>query len=274
MAQKITFNFGVYWGYQEYVDILKVVWQLNQTIPEGSRKFRLLGLNDTPDWSFIKTQADRENIDIMQKVWEGCGEHLWAKVIINEVVNKGDKALVYSGIHHAFTEYKQPSYNEATQKLTGYINRFGNYIYNEIGKNACTIFLHSPWNSAQGYNEPLVYSTDGIIDALMTDLSPKYQTVGFDTQNSPFGKLPGETSIYKHGYENFTLEMYCDGYIFQKPISEYTGITAINGFINDSNVEQARLQFPNPAFRKSSIKKLNNVIKDDAKVEKHFLRFW
>jgi hypothetical protein len=101
----------------------------------------------------------------------------------------------------------------------------GNFVYNEIGKKAITIYLHAPWPSAQGYDKPSVYPVDGIIDAVMKKITPKYRPVGFDTKGTPFGKSPGETSIYKHGYKKFTLDMFCDGYIYHIPLSEYEGVT-------------------------------------------------
>ncbi|MFC2138675.1 hypothetical protein ACFLTE_10905 [Bacteroidota bacterium] len=275
LAQTIILNFLVFWGYQEYVDIFKIAWQLNQTLPEGNRKFRILGLSDSPDWSLIKTQKDLENASITQQVWKGCSEELWAKVILDEVIAKGEKALIYCGIHHAFTEYKQPIINDEDNTFIGFIERrMGNSIYSEIKKKAITIFLHSPWPSAQGYNEPYVYPADGIIDAVMAEISIDDRRVGFDTKDTPFGKLPGETGIYKRGYNSFTLDMYCDGYIYQMPLSEYNGVTAIEDFINEENIEKARSQSPNPEFRNSSIKDFNNSIKQDADIKRRFASFW
>ena len=275
LAWDITFNNFVHWGYKEYVDIYKVAWQLNQSLPEGSRKFRILGLNDSRDWSIIKTQKDRENDAIRKKVWRGGGEHLWAKVILDEVVAKGEKALIYCGIHHAFTEYKQPIFDEQKQIFIRFEERrMGNFVYNEIGKKAITIYLHAPWPSAQGYTKPDVYPVDGIIDAVMARISPRYRRVGFDTKGTPFGKLPGETSIYKHGYEDFSLEKFCDGYIYQASLSKYEGVTPIRGFVNEGNIEQARLQSPNPWFRNATIEDFYNAAKEDANFKRRFARFW
>lgn len=219
LARLITFNQFVLWGYKEYVDIYKAAWQFNQILPQGKRKFRILGLNDSPDWSFVKTQEDRDNDDVKRKVWKGGGEDLWAQTILDSVVAKGEKALVYSGIHHAFSEYKQPICDGA--KFVRFEDRrMGNFVFQKIGKRAITIFLHAPWYNALGYDQPFVYPADGIIDEVMGEMGPKYQGVGFDTRGTPFGKLPGETSIYKQGYSNFALEMFCDGYVYQKPFSK------------------------------------------------------
>ena len=51
LAREITFRTLVFWGYQEYVDIYRVAWQLNRSLPAGARPFRILALGDSPDWS-------------------------------------------------------------------------------------------------------------------------------------------------------------------------------------------------------------------------------
>jgi len=109
LARLITFNQFVFWGYKEYVDIYKAAWQLNQTLPAGKRKFRILGLNDSPDWSIVKNPEDLNSDEIKRKVWRGGGEHLWAQTILDSVVAKGEKALIYSGMHHAFQNIINPS---------------------------------------------------------------------------------------------------------------------------------------------------------------------
>ena len=251
LARLITFNQFVLWGYREYVDIYKAAWQLNHTLPAGKRKFRILGLNDSPDWSFVKKPEDRDNGMIMQKVWKGGGENLWAQTILDSVVAKGEKALIYSGMHHAFSEYEQPVCDR--EKFIRFEDqRMGNFVFRKIGKRSITIFLHGPWYNAAGYDQPLVFPVDGVIDQVMGEMESKYQRVGFDTRGTPFGKLPGETSIYKHGYSNFALEMFCDGYVYQGPFSKYEGVTPIKGFINESNLKKASMNTPDLRLREAS----------------------
>lgn len=274
LARNILFDQFVSWGYQEYLDIYRVAWQLNRSLPENARKFRILGLDCSPDWSFIEKPEDRDDSTVMKKVWKGCGEDDWAQVILGEVVGKGEKALIHCGIHHAFSEYEQPIFNEEKKDFIRFEDRrLGNYIYREIGKRVITIFLHSPWCSSEGYSEPTVYAADGIIDALMAGMEPGCGRVGFDVKGTPFGKLPGETSIYKHGYEDFALEMFCDGYIYQMPLSKYQGVTPIDGFINEKNIEEARLQSSNPGLRDAPVERFNRGIAVDADMTRRFARF-
>jgi hypothetical protein len=265
LARLITFQQFVHWAFQEYIDIYKSAWRLNHSLPAGSRKFRILGLNNSPDWSFVKSQEDRDKGEVMRKVWHGEDEGDWAKVILDIVIAKGEKALVYSGAHHAFSEYRQPIAFDHKFIRFGDV-RLGNHVFNKIGKRAITIFLHAPWVSADGYDKPYVYPADGYVDAVMEQLEPKYQRVGFDTRGTPFGKLPGQTSLYKYGYKEFNLETIYDGYIYQGPFPTYEGVTAIKDFVNEANLEHARAQSPNPEFRHASVEDFYKAALDDANV--------
>ncbi len=269
LAREITFRQATFWGFQEYVDIFKVAWQLNRTLGPAERRFRILGLGDSPDWSLIKTEADRDNPEIKRKVWRGGGEHIWARVIVDSVVAKGEKALVYSGRHHAFSEYKQPIYDSETQRFIRFEEtRMGNFVYREIGKRAITVLLHAPCASANGTLP--TYPVDGAIDALMAELGPTAYPVGFDTKGTPFGKLTDTSSVYHYGYKHFTLEQFADGYIFQMPLSQYHGVTPIADFVNSKNVDYARQQSPSPQVRDWTIEQFNDAIVEDADISRRF----
>jgi hypothetical protein len=143
-------------------------------------------------------------------------------------------------------------------------SRAGNHVFREIGKRAITVFLHAGWVPAEGYGKPNVEPADGIIDAAMELVDGSYLPVGFDTRGTPFGDLPGETSVYKHGYENFTLATFCDGYIYHRPFAEYEGVTPIPDFVNEANIAEARRNASNPHFRDASPERFNKSIARDA----------
>ncbi|MFQ6113848.1 MAG: ChaN family lipoprotein [bacterium] len=277
VAREILFNNFVFWGYQEYADIFRAAWRLNRQLPEGPRRFRVVGLNATADWSHVKTEEDRDNPAVMKKVWSnGYSDEIMGKTVLKEFVEKGEKALIFSGSHHAFTEYKQPIYDEENKKFVRFVeDRMGNLVYNVIGKRAITIFLHSPWVNENGYSKPYVYPVDGVIDALMPTLGPQYRCVGFDTKGGPFGSLQGTTTLYKYGYDNFVLGNFCDGYIYQCPLSEYEGVTPIDGFVNMGNIAKAKAQSPNPWFKRPSVMldDFNRAIAWDADIRRRFRRF-
>jgi hypothetical protein len=272
LARLIVFKEFVHWGYQEYVDIFKAAWNLNHSLPAASRRFRILGLNNSPDWSFVKSQEDRDKGVVMRKVWHGETEEDWAKVLIDTVIARGEKALVYCGSHHAFTQYRQPIADNGKFIRFGDV-RVGNYIFQKIGKRAITVYLHAPWVNADGYDKPPVLPADGYIDAVLHEIEPEHQRVGFDLRGTPFGRLPGESSLYKFGYDQFTLETIYDGYICQGPLSSYKGVTAIKDFVNENNIEEARVQSPNPALRNATIEEFYEAAVQDADIPRRLSIF-
>ena len=276
-AHGVLFNQFPFWGYQEYADIFKAAWLLNKDLPEGSRTFRIVGLNVKADWSHITCTEDRDNPDVMKLIWEkGDPDEFMATVIMKEFIDKQEKALVFSGSHHAFTEYKQPRVDPATLEFTGFVeNRMGNLVYDRIGKKAITIMLHAPWINAKGYDHPYVYPVDGMIDALLSSLPVFYRNVGFDVKGTPFGSLPAKKTLYTFGYKGFLFADFCDGYICQCALSAYSGVTPIDEFITDETLEAAKLSSPNPAFKADSItaEDFNTAIRKDADIPYRFRKY-
>lgn len=113
LAIDITFNSLWHWGYQEYIDIYKEAWELNNKLPKSAQKFRIFGIEGDMDWSFVNSEEDFNNPEIRAKVFKSSSqfkesEGLSAFAIQKEVLDKGEKALIHSGIHHAFTSYYRP----------------------------------------------------------------------------------------------------------------------------------------------------------------------
>lgn len=104
----------------------------------------------------------------------------------------------------------------------------GSIIYDTLRTKTFNIYLHAGWISSKGWNAPTVLPVDGVIDSVMSLYSDK--RVGFDVENSPFGQLKSTNSYYALGYDNFTLDKYCDGYIYQDAFEYYQPITMENGF--------------------------------------------
>ncbi len=195
------------------------------------------------------------------------------EIIQQEILDKGDKALIYSGSHHAFTRYKQPVLNPETGEFFRFEqSRMGNVIYREIGERCFNIVLHKPWVSKEGYDRS-VSPVDGMIEEIMNQLAGK-GSIGFDVVDTPLGKLRDTTSYYQHGYPDFTLDQFCDGYIYQMPLTDFQGVHAIPGFINDSNRLEAIAQWPEPESKEElklrTIDELNNLIASKTEIQRRF----
>ena len=261
LAREITFRQFVWWGFQEYVDVYRAAWRLNSGLPEGAPRMRIIGVNDSPDWSFIETQADRDRSEVKRKVWRGGSEKHWAQAILDAVA-AGEKVLVHCGLHHAFTAYRQPIVIDGAFSHFDRDPRCGNHVYDALGERTATLSLHAPWSGAGGYGDRMRHPADGIIDALMLALGPR--PVGFDLSAGPFGELRVDDAVYRHGYDDFKLADLCDGWIYTKPISRYEGVTPIAGWIDADNLAHARAQSPNPAYRDASSEAFNLAIARDA----------
>lgn len=229
LARQIIFNCTYFWGYTEYIDIYRVAWEVNHAEnADLKNKFRVVNLSalynpceEGGAWSKI-------NPDIFM-----------ADVIFKEIINKNEKALIYSGCRHAFTKYHQPLYDFENDTLFGFNNtRMGNVIYDSLKDKVFNIYLHAAWTSDKGWNEKSVLPVNGVIDSIMSIFNNK--PVGFDVINSPFGKLTSNNSYYALGYPNFTLDQFCDGYIFQNSFKNYMPITMEDDFITLENLPRVK----------------------------------
>ena len=207
LYQQISKGFSITWGYTEYLNILKIVWEFNQTLSPNQIKFRvvLLGAawNPCARDHFGGVHSDIFMADIFEK----------------EIISKQEKALIYCGMHHAFTRYRQPEYDFDEGKLIGLNNdRMGNVIHRKYPEKTFTIFLHSPWIADKGRIKRNVKPVNGVVDAAMDLLN--HIPMGFDVRNTIVGDLRADNTYYAFGYNDFKLEDFCDGYIFLLPLKQ------------------------------------------------------
>ena len=267
LAREIVFRQFVWWGYREYVDVYKSAWTLNQHLPKGAQRFRIIGVNDSPDWSYIGDEGDRDDPSVMRRIWQGGGEDHWAEAIL-EAVRSGEKVLVHCGIHHAFTAYRQPIVADGRFIRFDSSLRCGNHVHAELGERVATVYLHAPWVGPDGYGSSFRHPADGVIDALMLEEGPR--PVGFDVVGSPFGEIRIADAVYRHGYEDFRLKDFCDGWIYTRPISQYVGVTPIPDWIKEDNLARARSQSPDPRYREASSEEFNASIAEAARIDRRW----
>jgi len=259
LARRVTMQGLVQWGYQEYVDLYRAAWQVNHTLPPGAPRFRILALGGAPDYGVIRTRADLDNWQVRRAVLHGETEKDWATLLIDSVLAKNQKALVYSGTHHAFTKYAQPIVSDG-KLVRKEDSRFGQYLHAYAPTRIFMIALHGPWPGAAGYDAPPVLPADGSMDEALESAGSAWQRAGFDLVGIPFGAMVSRTAVYRHGHEPFTMEKFADGYIYVGPIPRYEPVTPIADFIDENNIEYARANSSDPADRKASIASFNQSI--------------
>ncbi|NOT30233.1 MAG: hypothetical protein HOP15_07285 [Planctomycetes bacterium] len=232
-ARDIFFRANTTWGYVEYIDLCRRAWELNHALPEGAPRFRILGLNYSPDWSHLRagmTDAD------WKLVWNrGSSDEYMGSVILSEIVEKGEKALVYCGRNHAFTRYRQPETDETNSRMLRWMKRAGNIVYEKIQARACTILLHAPVTAR---NRKSVKVAQGGLDAAFAEIGNPAK--GFDLVDTPAGALEEQRAYYGVGYEHFRMQDWCDGYVFIAPLDRLAGVCVDPLFVTKENLEAAR----------------------------------
>ena len=227
LYHKLSKGAGVTWGYSEYLNIFEKVWEFNQTLSADQPKFRIVLLggefNPCNEDPFGGSDPDVFMADVVEK----------------EIISKKEKALVYCGIHHAFTTYMQPIYDFEQGKFIRFnTTRLGNVIHKKYPEKTFTIFLHAPWVSHKGWEEQKVKPVNGVIDSVMLVLNNT--PMGFDVKNTIIGKLKATNTYYAFGYDDFKLEDFCDGYIFQLPYKKVKFVSVAPNFYDEYNLNKLK----------------------------------
>jgi hypothetical protein len=279
-ARAILWSWWPWWGFQEYLDLFRAAWETNRRHGNRPHPFRILGLNGRQDWSFVWSARAASDPDTLRLVFpDGHPDSVMAETIQREVIGKGEKALIYSGLNHAFTRFHQPVVDERTGALVRTVEgRMGNRVHAAIGDRCFLIVLHAPWPARAGHAAPEVYPADGIIDAFFAGAASGDGRVGFDVAGSPFGRLPGATGLWSAGIDGFQLAAFCDGWIFQKPVSAYEGVHVVKGWFTQANRVAAIAQLANPDPRvkrtSRSVASLSEGLASDTAVARRFSHLW
>lgn len=259
-----TAGSGVIWGYTEYIDLMKDVWRFNKQLPEGKKKFRIV-LFGTEFYPCEDGDARFGNV--------GDPDVWMASVFEKEVISKNEKALVYCGLHHAFTRYHQPIYDFDNDELQGHNSqRFGNVIYQKYPEKTFNILLHHPLYSDKGFDKPVVKPANGTIDHLMSVLNNK--PLGFDLAGTCMGKLRSDNTYYKYGYTPFLLENFYDGYIFLVPLKELKAVEVIPNYYSKESLDIFKellrcVNFPKEKLDNFTAQDALEIIKSEGNIEKN-----
>ncbi len=272
-ARRITFAWNVLWGFQEYLDVYHAAWNLNRSLPAGAQPFRIVGLGVRQNWELIQTERDAENAEVLHKVLaEGIPDEHMAGVIQHEFLDRGEKALVYCSLQHAFTRYRSTEY-EKTMKEKGFTEtrRAGTILSDRVGSRVATLALHAPWPDSSSQTG-LTWPVDGVIDSLLLALPAQRRAGGWDTAGTPIGSLAIDSSMYAAGHAKLTLADLCDGYIATGPITTLHASTAIPDFVPADASDYAARNFPGPKTAKFDAAMINTYIVEMAQTLEQALR--
>ncbi len=227
------------WGFQEYMDILKAIWQVNQTLPPGKEKIKVVCLANDLDGTVLESRR--------HLFWKLPGsfyrmvtnDKFMTKVLEWEVLRKGEKVLVQIGSSHTHTHYRQPAVKSG--KLVAEVPpRFGYILHGKYGNRIFQIVLHQ-WGMSYDFvsgNVKIQQPLGGLLEEIFVENGNK--PVGFDVISSPFASLR-DSNQYLFAYQKYVVfSDVARGYVFLKPLKKLNKITWAKGFINESNFEKAK----------------------------------
>src|SRR5687768_4375930 len=106
------------WPYQEYRDLLRAAWSVNQG---SQRPIKILGLAPSDDWRKVLLPRGETYDSFM------------ADLVTKHVRETSRHVVVYCGHHHAFTRYYQAELNK-DGSARGYMDRTGNILSRRFGE--------------------------------------------------------------------------------------------------------------------------------------------
>lgn len=247
VAREIMFNYNVGWAFAEYMDLYRAAWELNRSLESGSEKFHIVNLSYKYNWSSCDQKSfGMKTPETVRKIFYKGGTEIYrAQIVKDLILDKNQKILILTGGLHAFTKYNIPEFDYYAENFYRFNDRtFGNLVYKIAPQKVFTILLHYPFGSKSSAKQ--ILPAMGLIDNVMSNFNDK--RVGFDLTNTPLGAFR-DTSFFSIGYPNFHLSQMADGYIYQKPFSEYQGCTIDEKFFKEKDWSEIQKQFPDKDIR-------------------------
>ncbi|HEV8131029.1 MAG TPA: hypothetical protein VGQ81_07240, partial [Acidobacteriota bacterium] len=234
------------WNFEEYLDIIRTIWEINQSIPNGQEKFTFLQLGS--DYNPRKLQSPDIAVQRKERRRYAYDEKM-GKIVEREVLRKHQKALWYSGLHHAFTQYKQPLF--LFLKARGV--RGGEYLYQRF-ERIYMIQLYLPFvnrlvlpkyfvPSIFGKRLTFVYPFRGAFEQVYREYKKPFAV---DTKNSVFGDLEDTHGYYSMDrWGGLKLREMCDGYIVLCSIDEMEPVSLVPDWVtNEAELEEVKSILP------------------------------
>jgi hypothetical protein len=210
------------WPYQEYLDIFKAAWEVNQK--SSKKKFKIYGI----------ANANSKPPGLAMREWT---EKDWANLIVNAAIHKNKKALVFCGNNHSITKYVQPFVADGKFKKFNSRERVGQYVYDIVGAKAMTIWIHFPWGNS--YYDPSYSPLVRYLDSISLLLKKPF---AFETRKSELGELVDSVSVYSMGYSKIKLKEIVDAYVVLSPTCKDDFVTFVPHFNTNANIENTNSQ--------------------------------
>ena len=195
------------WAFEEYADVLRAAWTLNHGLPKGAPRFRIVGTDLRPDWGLVKPGDEITGRSTRWKAWAGSNQiarNVWMYgVMRREFIDKGLKALIYTGVGHA------PMYvTRDPREETGLRFSVAYQLMRRFGDRLTSLVILS--GAAQ----------NPAIAEIMAGVTPQHQVIGFDLKATPIGAMPLPERIASTivtDKKHLTYADYMEGAVYCRP---------------------------------------------------------
>lgn len=230
------------WGLKEYWDVLKTVWQLNQSLPKDVEKMRIIGLD--PDWEMPNLSLLGFSQDSKGKTafWEkfrvfsaiedfprlSNRDKLMARNVEKEIINKHQKAVIWIGFNHTLINFTPTIQRNNKTIITN--PRFAFLLSQKYKHLFFQIAFHHrmEFNGSDGSCKHTIIT---FLDSVM--MKRGNIPAGFTIAYSPFEKLRDNCLTIFTSYPSLCYGDIAEGLIFIKPVGKHTQCTWQPGYISN-----------------------------------------
>ncbi|UCE99488.1 MAG: hypothetical protein JSV82_10095 [Planctomycetota bacterium] len=203
---------GHEWNSKEHWDFIERIWHFNKNLKPEQEKMRFVGLDMDVDMCqfFIVSKTKGEDSPEFQEILTEIlkRDKTMAKQVEKEIIEKGQKGLVFVGRCHDFTHYEFPPHINAGRDI------MGNLLYKKFGDRVFQVWLDD--GRLAPINKVMVLRG--------------YKKVGFNLYASPFANI---LSAPNWDAPEVPLSKIARGYVYLGPRSSLHKNTPIKGFVTD-----------------------------------------
>jgi hypothetical protein len=238
--KKILINYSAIFGYQEYYDLLKGIWTLNKSLSPAVKPMRVVGLNMNINLEYLTKDEDKNNPEVLKKVLNNTvQEQFIFDVIDREILQKKEKALLFMRQYYCLKDValkeRSSKYGEMGLAYTGTPAML---VRARIGDRAMVVFLHNLW--IRNDNNSLEFPLEGVMDAVLHELTTDRWATAFTITDSPFKNLAITTSFIQKDDAPIAFSSICDAYILNGPLYLYRTTPMMSTAIDDGNLPQVK----------------------------------
>ena len=214
------------WGYRQHWEVLRTIWQVNQSRPESQKPLRVVGIMprfDGPSFALVKRGPWYEKLRLVRLIddlpYVLLHDAHYARCVEKEAFDKGERTVVWVGAAHT---PPGPSFEaERAGRVVGRSYRMGAMLAGRYGDAVGQIILHS--NFEYGDVATLIEESA----KLCSDAG-----VAFAVADSPFACLRDSAAF---GYVRQPRRCFRDSacnYILLAPLAALESADWMDGFIS------------------------------------------